>query len=236
MTPELRARAAHVLPLPLLLAFILLCGTAVPAQAQGKGSSSKSCQDIPLIVVIDPVPFDLHAFGFPDSTGYPGIYGDARDVSGNPAQSVYEDGLQGVYAKFQICNGNDDFYFNLPTLKPTRFFIVDFSRLLVPGDVAGPYRAEKRVAHERRQDGGLDPLLAPRCERAAAVRYLAGGHHFFGGYVHVLQQRRIRRGLRRSAWGAREHAQRHLGGAGYSRRRLFFLDDRAAPTPFRKFC
>lgn len=44
------------------------------------------------------------------STAY-GIYGDgaATDTSGN---TVYTDGVQGNYVKFQVCNGSNDFIFN----------------------------------------------------------------------------------------------------------------------------
>lgn len=102
-----------------VLSIVLICGLAAPGPARAAGGKG-NCEDIPLRVDIGPVAAD--------GTGYPGVYGDR----GPEASTVYIDS-RGVYAKFQVCNGTNDFIFNLG--KPsTRFFTVDFSRLLAPGD------------------------------------------------------------------------------------------------------
>ena len=104
-----------------VLSFILICGLAAPGQAQAGGGKG-GCQDIPLQLTISPVQVD--------GSGYPGIYGDGGPTS--PA--TYTDGSRGVYAKFQVCNGTNDFILNLG--RPSnRFFTVDFSKPLGGADL-----------------------------------------------------------------------------------------------------
>lgn len=115
-----------------LLALSIVCVAAAPVHAQSKTRSS--CQDIPLRVAIHPVTSD-------PATALPGgLYGDGVIVEPRSGASVYTDGEPGVYAKFQVCNASYDFSLNLsvPNLKSSpRRFTVDFSTLLVPGDVPG---------------------------------------------------------------------------------------------------
>ncbi len=104
------------------------------------------CSDIPLRVTIAGTATTLSG----------GVYGDQ-----NPSDSVYVDGQQGVYAKFQTCNGTNDFILNLQN--STRSFIVDFSRILLGGDAGavqptGPIATRfmniNQVAHVGLYDSG----------------------------------------------------------------------------------
>jgi hypothetical protein len=89
-----------------------------------------SCTDIPLRVTI---------FGIAD-TSLGGIYGDTQ----NPADSSqYTDGVNGVYAKFQVCNESNDFILNLS--KSSRFFVIDFSNQIVSGDTNPPKDPAQQV-------------------------------------------------------------------------------------------
>ena len=108
-----------------LLSSIVLCGIALPAEAQAKGP----CRDIPLRVAIAPI-------SQPSLTG--GLYGDGlTDDGSDPAvASVYTDGKNGLYAKFQICDGSNRF--TLALAHSGRFYTTDFSLQLVPGDTGSP--------------------------------------------------------------------------------------------------
>lgn len=163
-----RAIATHVLVVGML-------GVAAgSAQAQTKAKTS--CQDIPLKVAIYAITSD-------PVTGLPGgLYGDGVVVDAQSGASVYTDGDAGVYAKFQVCNASYDFVLNLsiPTLKSSpRRFTMDFSSLLVPGDVpgySGPVPAwllkiPQMASLSRYGNGQLDTMLVGTLESSGLFAY-----------------------------------------------------------------
>jgi hypothetical protein len=90
---------------------------AMPAWAKGKsgsGGGHTSCTDIPAQIAM--------AAQNPSVAG--GVYGDGAvtDTNGN---TVYTDGVAGVSAKFQVCNGSNDLVVNL--INTSRYFWIDFS-------------------------------------------------------------------------------------------------------------
>ena len=89
------------------------------------------CTDVPLqLIVASQTP----------SQG--GISGDGVSVYNNPNDpafnggTLYEDGVGGVYVKFQVCNGTNDFILNLRSTSPVRYLNLDFSVPLAAPDTA----------------------------------------------------------------------------------------------------
>jgi hypothetical protein len=77
-------------------------------------------------------------------TGQGGISGDGQSTYNNPNDPAfnggtqYRDGVGGVYVKFQVCNGTNDFVLNLRgTSSPVRYLNLDFSVELASADTAG---------------------------------------------------------------------------------------------------
>jgi hypothetical protein len=105
------------------LSAVLWAGLALPAWA--KTSKPSSCTDIPVQVALAPLS------GAAATPG--GIYGDGQrtDANGN---TLYTDGVDGVSAKFQVCNTSYDFVLNM--INTTRYFWADFSGgLSAPSDL-----------------------------------------------------------------------------------------------------
>ena len=103
----------------------------------GKGTelfavqSKGTCSDIPLKLIVTT-----------QTAGQGGISGDGVSIYNNPNDpafnggSLYQDGVGGVYAEFQICNGTNDFILNLRNTSPVRYLNLDFSVQLAPPDTA----------------------------------------------------------------------------------------------------
>lgn len=103
----------------------------------GKGTelfavqSKGTCSDIPLQLIVMPQP-----------TGQGGVSGDGVSIYNNPNDptfnggTLYQDGIGGVYVKFQVCNGTNDFILNLRNTSPVRYLNLDFSVQLAPPDTA----------------------------------------------------------------------------------------------------
>jgi hypothetical protein len=110
-----------------LLTFALATLIALPALAFGRGN----CTDIPLLLIVAP-----------QTAGQASISGDGLSIYNNPNDpafnggTLYQDGVGGVYVKFQVCNGTNDFILNLRGTSPTRYLNLDFSVQLVPPDTA----------------------------------------------------------------------------------------------------
>lgn len=103
----------------------------------GKGTelfavqSKGTCSDIPLQLIVTT-----------QTPAQGGISGDGVSIYNNPNDpafnggSLYQDGVGGVYAEFQICNGTNDFILNLRNTSPVRYLNLDFSVQLAPPDTA----------------------------------------------------------------------------------------------------
>ena len=113
-----------------LLTFALTTLLALPAWAAPPSANRGQCTDIPLLLTVAPTP------------GPGGISGDSVSIYNNPNDpafnggSQYQDGVGGVYVKFQICNGTNDFVLNLRGTSPVRYLNLDFSSQLAPPDTA----------------------------------------------------------------------------------------------------
>jgi hypothetical protein len=114
-----------------LLTFVFAALAAIPAWA-APPSGGGHCTDIPLSLIVAP-----------QTPGQGGISGDGLSIYNNPNDPVfnggtqYVDGLGGVYVKFQVCNGTNDFILNLRSTKsPVRYINLDFSFQLAPADTA----------------------------------------------------------------------------------------------------
>jgi hypothetical protein len=110
-----------------LLIFALATLVALPTWAFGRGN----CADIPLQLIVAPQTPDLG-----------GISGDGLSIYNNPNDPAfnggtqYQDGVGGVYVKFQVCNGTNDFIVNLRNTSPVRYLNLDFSVQLAQPDTA----------------------------------------------------------------------------------------------------
>ena len=117
-----------------LIFALALAGTPAWANqvvSQSKGGSGH-CTDIPLEMIVAP-----------QTIGQGGISGDGVSIYNNPNDpkfnggTLYQDGVDGVYVRFQVCNGTNDFVLNLRgTNSPTRFVNLDFSSELATADTA----------------------------------------------------------------------------------------------------
>jgi len=81
----------------------------------------------------------------PQTIGQGGISGDGLSIYNNPNNAsdpfnggtLYQDGVGGVYAEFQLCSGTNDFVLNLrSTSSPVRYLNLDFSVELASADTA----------------------------------------------------------------------------------------------------
>jgi hypothetical protein len=95
-------------------------------------SNGNNCTDVPLQLIVAP-----------QTSGQGGISGDGLSIYNNPNDPAfnggtqYVDGVGGVYARFQVCNGTNDFILNLRSTKsPVRYLNLDFSVRLAPADTA----------------------------------------------------------------------------------------------------
>jgi len=118
----------------ILLAIAGAIVITLPGLAYARGNCTN---DVPLQLIIAP-----------RTVGQGGISGDGIVIYNNPNDpafnggTLYTDGVGGVYVKFQICNGTNDFIVNLTsTRSPARYLNLDFSVELAPADTV---------------DGGLD--------------------------------------------------------------------------------
>ena len=102
----------------------------------GKGTdlfavqSNGNCNDVPLQLIV-----------VSQTQGQGGISGDGVSIYHNPNDPAfnggtqYVDGVGGVYVRFQVCNGTNDFILNL-TKAAGRYLNLDFSVQLAPPDTA----------------------------------------------------------------------------------------------------
>jgi hypothetical protein len=92
-----------------------------------------TCTDVPLLLIV-----------MPQTPGQGGISGDGLSIYNNPNNAsdpfnggtLYQDGVGGVYAEFQLCNGTNDFVLNLRGTSPVRYLNLDFSVQLASPDTA----------------------------------------------------------------------------------------------------
>lgn len=108
-----------------LLIYALAISLALPTLAFARGT----CNDIPMQLIV-----------VPQVAGQGGISGDGLLIYNNPNDpafnggTLYQDGVGGVYLRFQICNGTNDFIINLRGSKPMRYLNLDFSLQLAPAN------------------------------------------------------------------------------------------------------
>ena len=116
--------------LRLLMLTLATLGTlpAWGAPPPGKGGN---CNDVPLRLIVAP-----------QTMGQGGISGDGLSIYNNPNDpgfnggTQYQDGVGGVYVRFQVCNATNDFVVNLRGTSPVRYLNLDFSSQLAPPDTA----------------------------------------------------------------------------------------------------
>jgi len=116
-----------------LLTFALATFVALPTWAAPPSANRGTCSDVPLAVIV-----------VPQSQGQGGISGDGLSIYNNPNNAsdpfnggtLYQDGVGGVYAEFQLCNGTNDFVLNLRGTSPVRYLNLDFSVQLASPDTA----------------------------------------------------------------------------------------------------
>jgi hypothetical protein len=114
-----------------LLMLALATLVALPCWAAPPSANRGTCNDIPLSLVVAP-----------QTPGQGGISGDGLSIYNNtndPAfngGTLYLDGVGGVYVRFQVCNGSNDFIVNLRGTSPVRYLNLDFSSQLAPPDTA----------------------------------------------------------------------------------------------------
>ena len=115
----------------LLTALLLAIVSAYPATSSAAAQSGTrgTCTDIPLRLIVAP-----------QTPGMGGISGDDVVLYTSTDQfnggTVYQDGVGGVYVKFQVCNGTNDMIVNLRNTSPARYLNLDFSVQLAPADTA----------------------------------------------------------------------------------------------------
>ena len=113
-----------------LVTFALAILSGMPAWAAPPSANRGTCSDIPLRLIVAP------------QAGPGGISGDGLSIYNNVNDpnfnggTQYQDGVGGVYVKFQLCNGTNDFIVNLRGSSPTRYLNLDFSVQLAPPDTA----------------------------------------------------------------------------------------------------
>lgn len=108
---------------PMVYALAVLI--ALPTLAFARGN----CNDIPMELIVAP-----------QTSGQGGISGDGLSIYNNPNDpafnggTLYQDGVGGVYVRFQICNATNDLIINLRGTKPVRYLSLDFSLELAPAN------------------------------------------------------------------------------------------------------
>ena len=115
-----------------LLMFVVATLVALPAWA-APSANRGTCNDIPMRLIVAP-----------QAIGQGGISGDGLSIYTNPNNpndpfnggTEYQDGVGGVYVKFQVCNGTNDFIVNLRGTSPVRYLNLDFSSQLAPPNIA----------------------------------------------------------------------------------------------------
>lgn len=115
------------------LIFVVTALVGLPAWAAPPLANRGTCNDIPLRLIVAP-----------QTPGQGGISGDGLSTYTNPNNAndpfnggtLYQDGVAGVYVRFQVCNGTNDFIVNLRGTSPVRFLNLDFSAQLAPPDTA----------------------------------------------------------------------------------------------------
>jgi len=110
-----------------LLMLALATPVALPCWAAPPSANRGQCSDIPLRLIVAP------------QTGPGGISGEGISIYNNvndafSGGTLYQDGVGGVYVKFQVCNGTNDFIVNLRGTSPVRYLNLDFSSQLAPPD------------------------------------------------------------------------------------------------------
>jgi len=114
-----------------LLTFAFATLVVLPSWGAPPFANRGTCSDIPLLLIVAP-----------QTAGQGGISGDGASIynnSNDPAfngGTQYQDGVGGVYVKFQVCNGTNDFIVNLRSTSPVRYLNLDFSAQLAPADTA----------------------------------------------------------------------------------------------------
>ena len=109
----------------LLLMFAAITLITLPAWGRG------NCNDIPLQLIV-----------VPQTAGQGGISGDGLTIYNNPNDAafnggtLYTDGVGGVFVRFLVCNGSNDFVLNLRGTSPVRYLNLDFSVQLASPDTA----------------------------------------------------------------------------------------------------
>ena len=114
-----------------LLTFAFATLVALPSWGAPSSANRGTCSDVPLLLIVAP-----------QTPGQGGISGDGVSIYNNPNDPAfnggtqYQDGIGGVYVKFQVCNGTNDLIVNLRNTKPVRYLNLDFSVQLAPPDTA----------------------------------------------------------------------------------------------------
>jgi hypothetical protein len=127
-----------------VLTFALGTLVALPAWAASP-SGAGHCTDVPLLLVVAP-----------QTSGQGGISGDGVAIYNNPNDPAfnggteYQDGVGGVYVKFQVCNGTNDFIVNLRGTSPVRYLNLDFSvQLASPNTADGAVDLTGQQIHQQ---------------------------------------------------------------------------------------
>ena len=127
-----------------VLTFALGTLVALPAWA-APPSGGGHCTDVPLLLVVAP-----------QTSGQGGISGDGVAIYNNPNDPAfnggteYQDGVGGVYVKFQVCNGTNDFIVNLRGTSPVRYLNLDFSvQLASPNTADGAVDLTGQQIHQQ---------------------------------------------------------------------------------------
>src|SRR6266700_1739916 len=114
-----------------LLTFAFATLVALPSWGAPSSANRGTCSDVPLLLIVAP-----------QMPGQGGISGDGVSIYNNPNDPAfnggtqYQDGIGGVYIKFQVCNVTNDLIVNLRNTKPVRHLNLDFSVQLAPPDTA----------------------------------------------------------------------------------------------------
>jgi hypothetical protein len=112
----------------------ILLGLAVCFISTPGWAKSTCTSDVPLEAIMAPGPPNggtALLYGDSDFGTGPDTYYNSGDALFNGG-SVYTDGQNGAYVKFQICNGTNDFIMNLGTGKNSRHIYFNFSEELTP--------------------------------------------------------------------------------------------------------
>ena len=129
----------------IVVGLVVVTLIALPALAAPPSANRGTCNDVPLRLVVAP-----------QTVGLGGISGDRLSIYNNPSNAndpfnggtLYQDGVGGVYVKFQLCNGTNDFIVNLRGT--SRYLNLDFSAQLAPPDtIAGAVDLTGQQVHQQ---------------------------------------------------------------------------------------